>query len=223
MATQVKLYGVKRAARSLNNIIKDYRTAVMVSLARNLLSVRKRAAKDYVIKKYASLKREMRPYVLAKKQPSSPVRLTERKGLLLKMLLDGVNDSVNTWKGVKTLKTAGLGTNKRISLKTRGFTHSVKVSGGFKTDKETYTATMKTQINSTDGLINTSVKKFKDLEGNDYKTSVSRETKQTLFMRFMHERGIRGRRRQFLEPSLKREVFTTQAIISEKIGRLGKI
>ena len=216
--TQLSILGVKEFVKDIDKINKSYRYATMISLTQSLDNIRHRAAREGIIPKSPDLANEKRPWVLSKKQPSDPVRVTFRTGALFKMLTDR-----GKWKGLKTLATGYKSTTKQVTMQTRALKGVVKVTQGFRTGAEHYEATLRVKIENTSGLVYRRTRTSRDVEGNHYSYSYDSESKKTLAMRFRHETGIRGHKRPFIRPAAEKEVFTTKRLMDEKLNIISRL
>jgi hypothetical protein len=187
-------------------IIARYREDIMRSLARNLDNIRYNSI-QYIIPQKPPATKKMSPWRMAREQPSTPGKLTDRTGRLIKML-----QSKATWQMKR--KTMTMGNNY--------FKGMVKVEDNYRTDRETYSATLRVDIQDGNPLIGDTVgRRLVEVMGENRKMMLqSRVTKQQLFMRFMWEKGIRGERRPFIEPAAQRERFNTSALIASKLREL---
>ena len=142
------------------------------------------------------------PYHARKKQPSTPGKLTERTGNLQQMLED---DMGAAWK--VTANTA--------RKKTSALEGLVKIESGKNTKLERYVGTLR--VNVTDAALSkakTFTSKLYNVLENRRSKIVFRETKQKLFMRFKHETGLRGEKRQFLAPGARKALDPLQRRVS---------
>jgi hypothetical protein len=187
-------------------IVKKSRIETFQELARSLDEIRYIAATKYIIPDANPQERRLKEK--RRLQPSHPTKLTSRTGALVRMLNRSNDKSSFGKKWV-------IG-NKTMTLSTEALKGMVKVTSGFKGEKEEYVATLKLDITSTQGLARAMVLNKTDIEGKNYKTAWKPETKQTLAIRFKHDTpGIRGHRRPFITPAAE-EVFVNTKRIFEK-------
>jgi hypothetical protein len=139
-------------------------------LAEILDDVRKDAPNNIIPNAHLPIRRAKR---LAKLQPPTPGKITERTGTLLRMIKAGIGN----WKrGPRMFRNDGPALQGEVKVTTKGNNYS-----------ENYQAVLRANIKVDSQSFG--------LKG------FMRETRQQLFMRFKWETGIRGQRRPFLEPS----------------------
>jgi hypothetical protein len=131
-------------------------------------------------------------------QPSTPGKLTDRTGALIKMLKDTNKWSVPTKRSTTMNGDAIQGS---VRLTTKGTSIS-----------EEYTGTLS-------AYLRTAAKYWPWQNGSVSKRSARPDMKQLLF-RFRWETGIRGARRPFLEPAAHANKFSTESIIQAKLNNL---
>lgn len=227
MATKIEVDRNKVFEKWVRQVVRGYRGRVFRSLAGNLDRIRYRAV-NFIIKRRADLDPDkLSPYSMAKIQKTHPTKLTERTGALITMLLAkaswGYNERTEkrsgfTYQGTKTAKMA--------TPYMRGV---IEVTSGFNSSLESYRASLYADIQEGAPLVGkifkrtkVSQKSYRDNgdEINQRYSWARKETRQTLYMRFKHETGLRGRRRPFIEPSAKRESIEVGKIIKQRLDEL---
>lgn len=180
----------------IKRILVYHRTAVLNEMQSYLDRVRLNAAEKQIIPtNYPNVKN---PYVLAKWQKSTPGKLTERTGALIKMLKD-----ITPWKpgNTRTRTMSGDAMQGTIKVTTKGL-----IVG------EEYMGELRASIKSES--------KYWPIQSGK---ALNRPTKQQLVMRFKWETGIRGETRPFMLPAGNAEEIKTEKIIQSKINYLEAI
>jgi hypothetical protein len=154
--------------------------------------------------------KKMSPARMAKLQPSVPGKLTERTGRLIKML-----QSKGTWNI----------TSQRANLTTNSLKGIVKVSSGKNLVSERYVGTLRAAVDDANPFIG---QEFGAIQRRDPETGkiinfFRPVTKQSLVMRFKWETGIRGKKRQFIDPSAKRKIAELPPLFASRLERLKTI
>ncbi len=106
-------------------ICKEFRVQIMNAIADSFDHIREVAAAKYIIPNKVGIER--RPWILAKMQPSDPVRLTSRTGALIKMLK------------IKGRRQMG---NRRMLQHSPGIQYFINIGNKGISKNETYVATM---------------------------------------------------------------------------------
>jgi hypothetical protein len=194
-------------------VLRHYRLAIFKALAANIDSIRNDAPKNIIP---STTNKMWSPYRMRKFQPSTPGRITERKGYLIEMLKSkGKWDfSSSTYKSGRFSYTAA----KKATLSTHSLKGLIKVVSGANTDSERYVATLAADIRGDNPFIGKRISAARRIDG----MLVSNlETAQKLAMRFKWETGIRGSRRPFVEQSIQRENINITSIIQSRIATIG--
>jgi hypothetical protein len=167
-----------------------YRATMIGELRNYLDAVRKGSIQEIIPRNIPlTVNRERRPWILRKLQPSTPGRLTERTGALIKMMSDGIGNWNNSAR-------KSISNNDAIQGEIKVITKGVR-------EGEEYQAQLRANIKS---------------------TKYSRyQTKQQLFMRFRWETGIRGQKRQFIDPAARKLFTRTEQIAQMRLNALGGI
>jgi hypothetical protein len=180
-------------------LIVTYRKAVMRSMTDYLDDVRLAAVQEIIPSKDPSNRIGFtRMY---RNQPSTPGKLTERTGALIKMLKD-----LSPWdrKTARSHSMSGDAMQGKVNITSLGSTIA-----------EEYQGTLS-------AFIRNDSKYWPWNKGNVKKQS-ARPTKQQLFFRFMWETGIRGEKRPFIAPAGEKLKFSTEAIIQAKLDHLEQL
>ena len=205
MANLIELRDISLSRNSKRTVLR-YRKLMFRSLAASLDNIRLRST-DYIRPNTSGSKNLRQMY---KDQPSVPGQLTSRTGLLIIMLK--AKARFNEHVGWKI-------TSQMARLKTDALAGRVSLAGGAGTAHEFYKAILKVQISNSSKLASfvqnaiPSARKW---------TKKGNFSTQKLAMRFQHETGIRGQKRQFIEPATKQERFTTDRLVKRKLSQLNR-
>ena len=213
MATVISITGTRQAIRENKKRQKKYKMAVQHSLALYMDLVRTTAARDFIIDNTTGF---LNPFMARKVQPAHPTKLTSRTGKLRWALREKASkDPTREWKGFG---------RKTVKLDTAALKLLVRVveSGG----ADSYLGTMRISINYLTGPLTSvgTAPTFDDAgkeKTKGFKPKwMPRETKQTIRARFFHELGIRGRRRQFIDPAARMVLRKLDNVIDTRIGKI---
>lgn len=198
-------------------LVRKYRAMMMISLAQAVDNIRRRAT-DNIIKNATG---ERDPHKAAKIQPAIPGKLTERTGLLIKMLVHKAKPLGGAWSIKPGATTAG----RTSKLTTNALKGQVKVSGGFGTVAESYLATLRVYIESGSPILNDKMARFYTgwVNTEQGRRRIPAQAKKQLAMRFRHETGIRGQKRPFIAPAAQSQQFFTTNIFKQKMLALGGV
>jgi hypothetical protein len=177
-------------------LCKSYRKIILDEITDYLDNVRKDAVSEIIPAKNPSNRSGfVRMY---REQPSTPGKLTERTGSLIRMLKD-----LSSWNRTKS---------RSRSMSGDAMQGNVAVTTAGTVIAEQYYGSLSVNIRS----------ESRYWPYNRGKAGTY-PTKQQLFFRFMWETGIRGEKRQFLEPAAKRQQVFTERIVEQKLNHLEKI
>jgi len=218
MSTVVELKNIPAFSKKVKNITKMYRAMVMSSLSVSLDKIRFKAT-DYIVKRDHPIGKDWTPYKAAQMQPSNPIRVTERTGLLVKMLKNYARPYGGAWSVKPGAKSAG----KTSSMTSAGIKGMIKTTGGYGTLKEEYIATLRVAIGRAASYPE-AIKylgHIRDAFGK--RTRMPGTVKQQLALRFKHDTGIRGKKRPNISIAAQKEKIGTARIIQAKIDSLGGV
>ena len=172
-------------------LVRKYRRLMLNELQLYMNRVRRGAIDEVIPTRFPNVRSNMR--LLYKFQPSTPGKLTERTGLLLKMLKDFTPWRITT---INSRSTEGNAMQGHIKLATG------------KSMIETYEGTWKGNVRSIGGYLGRSKR---------------RVTPQQATMRFKWESGIKGEKRQIFDPAARKIKTRTESIMQAKLNDLQKI
>lgn len=203
---KAEIVGIASLVRYSKRVNRDYRLLILRSLANNLDSIRLNAIKEIIVSK---TNKRWSPYRMSRQQPSTPGRLTERKGYLIEMLR-----SKGAWSyGTKMAKM------QTHSL--RGLIRTFDKAG---IDKETYRALLYEDISSSNPFIGKRISARRTLAevGGGTRIVDNLETKQKLIMRFKWDSpsGIRGQKRPFISTAAGKMQLGVGQLVQDKLKAL---
>lgn len=198
-------------------LVRKYRALIMVSLAQAVDNIRRRAP-DNIVKNVTG---ERNPYKAAKIQPAIPGKLTERTGLLIKMLIHKSKPLGGAW----SVKPGSIRAGKTSKLTTNALKGQVKVSGGFGSFLESYLATLRVYIESGSPILNDKMARLYTgwVNTEQGRRRIPSQSKKQLAIRFQHETGIRGQKRPFIAPAAQNQQFFTTNIFKQKMAEIGGV
>lgn len=177
-------------------LIRYYRGLIMDEMVNYLDRVKLGAIQEIIPSKDPSNRWNFtRMY---RNQKSTPGKLTERTGALIKML----RDSPGWVKKSRSRSMSGDAMQGNVAVTTQ----SVIIAEQF--------------YGSLSANIRNNVKYWPWIQGKTSNKSAARPTKQQLLFRFKWEEGIRGEKRQFIEPSAKKQYISTESIMQAKLDHL---
>ena len=214
----IEASGLIKVTGKEGKVVRKYRALMMASLSKSIDNIRKNAV-NYIIPNSAGTRD---PHKAAKNQPAVSGKLTERTGLLIKMLTHKTNPLGGGWSVAQGATTAG----RTSKLTTNALKGMIKVSGGFGTISESYLGTLRVYISAGSGIVNDRFAKrytgwVKDFEGKSRR--LPDMTRKQLAIRFQHETGIRGAKRPFIAPSAQNQHFVTTGIFKQKMISIGGV
>ena len=190
----------------------EYTRSMQISIAQYLDLARITAADDFILNNRTGL---LNPFMSRKRQPSHPRLLTSRTGKLRWALKEKAEkDSSKNWGG----------TGKLYKLNTAALNLLVRRAPTGK--KDDYQGTSRISINympSRLTSVGTAAKLGDDgkQETRGFKKNwMPRETRQTMRARFFWEIGVRGKKRQFLDPAARQVFRKLNSIIDTKVGQV---
>jgi hypothetical protein len=177
-------------------VIRNYRRYLLTAMADYLDVVRKDSVGFIIPSRFPGNRTNFRR--MYRDQPSTPGRLTERTGALIKMLKD-----TNRWSAP---------TKRTMSMNGDAIQGNVRLSSAGTTISEEYVGTLSAYLRAD--------AKYWPWRNDSVSKRSARPDKKQLLFRFRWETGIRGARRPFLEPAANANRFSTEKIIETKLNNL---
>lgn len=215
--THIEIANAKQFDKEIKDINQKYRKEVFLILSLALDHIRQVAADKYIIPN--TVGKRMTPWKMAKLQPSSATRLTERTGRLLTMMKDN-----KKWQGIKNTLLQTTATAVQRTMGIRGRIVALKTGRNI---NETYEATLSALIANDNPFIGKGFvgggRIVTVIDGKPLRAEGRKETKATLRARFLHEHGLRGIVRQSFTPAAQDEDLRMQQLFNSRLQRILKV
>lgn len=212
--TSVDFTNDKKFVKEIKDINQDFRREIFLVLSLSLDHIRQVAADKYIIKN--TVGKRMVPWKMAKLQPSHSSRLTERTGRMLEMMKHN-----KRWEGIRRtlLQTTATAVQRTMGLRGR-----IVANKNGRNINETYTATISSLISDSNPFIGKDFvgggRIITVIDGKPIRAEGKKETKATLYARFLHEHGVRGQKRQSFTPAAKEEDIRMERLFEQRLSRI---